>query len=42
MLNYIGLNVFSKILKGINMIKATKILTVKSPIDKVTQGTPVP
>jgi hypothetical protein len=29
-------------LKGININKATKILTAKSPKDKVTQGIPVP
>ena len=33
---------FNKInLKGINKDKAIIILTQKSPIDKVTQGTPV-
>jgi hypothetical protein len=28
-------------LKGINITKATNILTARSPKDKVTQGTPV-
>ena len=32
----------NKSLKGININKATKILTAKSPKDKVIQGIPVP
>ena len=36
-----ALTVPNKILKGINISSATKILTAKSPNDRVNQGTPV-
>ena len=37
-----GLKVFNNNLKGINIAKATKSLTPKSPKDRVIQGIPVP
>ena len=37
----IGLNVFKSNLNGTNIINATKIFTVKSPSERVIQGTPV-
>ena len=38
----IGLKVFKSNLNGISMIKATITFTIKSPIESVTHGTPVP
>ena len=38
---YTGLKVFKSNLKGISIKSATKILTAKSPNERVTQGTPV-
>ena len=37
-----GFNLANNSIKGININRATKILTTKSPKDNVTQGIPVP